>query len=227
MDIDKILYLPLAIENPPIDALDHLNNIDFARLYQDEYRSCYHVPLMYDFVPGNFAWTPYMFPYKSLREWFEDVLFPLLGRSRIVIITTPEGGVNPPHIDCSREDFDTSLQHKFRYVMQGNIDDLFFMTDCGDVQMPGSVDKPFVMKGSWPHYMQNIYAGTKYTLAYGAPWDGHAEDTMYTDLLQRSYKQYSDHCLQAEHGLPENWNDLFEGKNTIRQKANQLLFPNK
>lgn len=37
MDINKLVYLPLAIENPPIDALDHLNNIDFARLYQDEY----------------------------------------------------------------------------------------------------------------------------------------------------------------------------------------------
>jgi len=227
MDIEKLLYLPLAIENPPMDALDHLNNIDFSKLYQDEYRSCYHVPLMYDFVPGKFVWTPYMFPYKSLREWFEDVLFPLLGRSRIVIITTPEGGINPPHIDCDRAAFDTSLQHKFRYVMQGNIDDLYFMTDCKDVQMPGEVDKPFIMSGKWPHYMKNSYAGTKFTLAYGAPWDGDSNNTVYTDLLHRSYKKYKNYYLQAENGLPEKWENLFEENNTVRKKANELFFPKK
>lgn len=223
MDLSKLLYLPLDIENPPLDSLDHLNNLDFKKIYQDDYRDCYAVPLMYDFKPGKFTWTPFAFPYQTLREWFEDILFPLLGKSRIVIITTPEGGANVPHIDCDEYHFHNSLQHKFRYVMQGNIDDLYFMTDHGDIQMPGGVDKPFVMSGSWPHYMTNTYKGTKFTLAYGAPWDGSLEDPVYKNLLERSYVKYSEYYLSMKYGLPENWDSLFQKEYDFRTKAKKVL----
>jgi hypothetical protein len=178
---------------------------------------------MYDFKPGNFAWTPYALPYPSLREWAEDVLFPLFGRSRIMIITTPAGATNPPHIDCSREKFETSLQHKFRYVLQGNIDDLYFMSNRGDVQTPAGPDKPFIMSGKWPHYMTNTSNDTKFTLALGAPWDGDVNDTSYVDLLSRSYNKYKNDYLQADFELPDNYGDLFEDNYDFRQRAKKFL----
>lgn len=223
MNIESLLYLPLDIENPPTDYLDHLNNLKIEKLYDDKYRHCYHVPIMYDFKPGNFAWTPYALPYPSLREWAEDVLFPLFGRSRIMIITTPAGATNPPHIDCSREKFETSLQHKFRYVLQGNIDDLYFMSDKGDVQAPAGPDKPFIMSGKWPHYMTNTSGSTKFTLALGAPWDGDINDTSYVDLLSRSYNTHKKDYLQADFGLPENYSELFEDNYDFRQRAKKFL----
>jgi len=220
MDLKDLLYLPLDIENPPTDFLDHLNNLKFERLVTDEYRSCYHVPLMFDFKPGQFTWTPYAFPYKALREWAEDVLFPWTGKSRIMIITTPSGVQNPPHIDCSKEVFDTTLQHKFRYVLQGNIDDLYFMTNSGDVQCTSGPDKPFVMSGKWPHYMTNTSSDTKFTLALGAPWDGSADDKKYVDIIERSSVVYNKYYLSKEDKqLPDNWEELFEENYTFRQKA--------
>lgn len=223
MDLNDLLYCPLDIENPPNDCLDHLNNIDINKLITDEYRSCYHVPLMFDFKPGNFTWTPFAFPYKSLRQWFEDVLFPITGKSRVMIITTPPGMKNPPHIDCSKDKFDKTLQHKFRYVFQGNIDDLWFMTANGDVQCTQGPDKPFVMSGSWPHHMTNTTDQYKFTLALGAPWDGSVDDNSYVDLINRSYNQYKKYYLgKAQHKLPYNWKDLFEENYTFRDKASSF-----
>lgn len=223
--IESLLYLPLDIENPPTDFLDHLNNLKYDKLYVDDYRSCYHVPLMYDFKPGSFSWMPFAIPYPSLREWFEDVLFPITGKSRIMIITTPSGVQNPPHIDCSREKFRTSLQHKFRYVLQGNIDDLVFMSKQGDVRCNAGPDKPFVMSGSWPHYMTNTSNTTKFTLALGAPWDGSFEDKKYVDLLNRSYNTYNQYYQGFEDiELPDDWEQLFEENYTFREKAKNYLY---
>lgn len=223
MDIERLLYLPLDIENPPTDYLDHLNNINFEKLYDDEYRQCYHVPIMYDFKPGNFSWTPYAIPYTSLREWAEDVLFPMFGKSRIMIITTPSGVTNPPHIDCDREKFYNTLQHKFRYVLQGNIDDLYFMNDTGDVQTPSGPDKPFVMSGKWPHYMTNNSNDTKFTLALGAPWDGSIEDKNYVDLLNKSYGTFGDYYLGADFDLPQDYETLFEDNCDFRERAKKFI----
>jgi hypothetical protein len=223
--IKNLLYLPLDIENPPTDFLDHLNSINFKKLYVDEYRNCYHVPLMYDFQPGKFSWMPFAFPYKSLREWFEDVLFPITEKSRIMIITTPPGVQNPPHIDCSKDRFQTTLQHKFRYVLQGNIDDLVFMSNQGDIPCNNGPDKPFIMSGKWPHHMTNNSNTTKFTLALGAPWDGRLEDKPYVELLTKSYNTYKKYYQGFENiELPLNWEELFEENYTFREKAKNYLF---
>jgi hypothetical protein len=223
MDLKDLLYCPLDIENPPVDFLDHLNNINLDKLVTDEYRSCYHVPIMFDFKPGKFTYTPFAFPYKSLREWCEDVLFPITGKSRIMIITTPPGVQNPPHIDCSKEKFLNTLQHKFRYVLQGNIDDLYFMTNNEDVQCPSGPDKPFIMSGSWPHWMTNTTNEIKFTLALGAPWDGSEDDDQYVNLMQKSFTKYNDYYLgKGNKVLPDDYESLFEENYTHRKKAEEF-----
>lgn len=224
--IEQLLYLPLEIENPPADFLDHLDSIPDSKLYPDEYRNCHHVPLMYDFKPGNFSWTPYAFKYTKLREWFEDVLFPITGKSRVMIITTRSNATNPPHIDCSKNLFNTTLQHKFRYVLQGNIHDLEFMDNSSNSVSPSlqAPDRPFVMSGSWPHYMQNKHTGRKYTLALGAPWDGSLDNNTYRKLIEVSYNKYKDFYLSKDNlVLPSNWETLFEEDNNFREKAKEFL----
>jgi hypothetical protein len=223
MDIEKLLYLPIEIEKPPTDFLDHLNNLKLEKLYDDEYRQCYHVPIMYDFKPGNFTWTPYALPYPSLREWAEDVLLPAFGKSRIMIITTPAGITNPPHIDCDRKKFHTTLQHKFRYVLQGNIDDLYFMSNKGDVRAPHGPDKPFIMSGKWPHYMTNTSSDTKFTLALGAPWDGSIDDKAYVDLLTNSHMVNKKYYLEADFDLPNDYDNLFEESYDFRERAKKFI----
>ena len=219
--LEDLLYLPLDMENPPNDFIDWLEDLQFKNLYQDDYRNCFHVPIMFDMNKGNFKWTPWAYQVPQLREWCEDVLFPLTGKSRIMIITTPSGDENPAHIDCSEEMF-TTLQHKFRYVLQGNVDDLEFIGEEATLK-PTSVDKPFIMSGKWPHKMKNTTNKTKFTFALGAPWDGSVDDNNYVSLIERSYKKYETFYLENTLQLPNNYKSLFESEYNYRQKAKDLL----
>lgn len=222
-DYSELLFLPLDLENAPRGCLDHMNNLSTSKLYQDDYRNCWHIPMMYDFKPGKFIWTPFAYPYKELREWVEDVVFPVFGISKIAIITTPPGYQNPPHIDCSKEKFYNSWQHKFRFVLQGNVDDLVFMGNGNEVS-PTQIDKPFVMSGSWPHYMTNTSEKTKFTLALGAPWDGNADDKGYIDLLDLSIEKYKDYYIdKSSVDLPKDYESLFEENWDQRSRAKEFF----
>lgn len=215
---DKLLYLPLDIENPPLTCLDKLNGLpsyigseEYSSLIRDNYRNCFHVPMMTKTDIG-FEWTDTSKEFSDLVEWAEDVIFPWTGRSRIMIITTPSDDENPPHIDCSPKMFKT-LQHKFRYVLQGNIDDLVFMSKEDDIYLDKTIDKPFIMSGKWPHYMKNNSSNTKFTFAFGAPWDGNLEDDKYKNMLSKSYDRYSEYYKSFDElSLPENYQDYYEEK---------------
>jgi len=210
--MNNLLYLPLDIENPPMDYLDYLNSLNINEIYADEYRNCSHVPVMYNLNKvDEFIWTPWAHEMPKLKQWCEDVLFKITKmKSRIMIITTPDGEKNPPHIDCSPEMFSTP-QHKFRYVFQGKVDDLLFIGKDKNAK-PTPIDKPFIMSGKWPHEMHNTSGDTKFTFAYGAPWDADLKDEDYISLLKRSHKKYPDHFLESTFDLPDNWEDLFEEK---------------
>lgn len=218
---EKLLYLPLDMEPPPLDCLDKLNDVNFLDIIRDDFRNCWHVPLMFSSTDLNakkedikyldepYKWTKFIDEFSTLKEWCEDVLFPFTGKSRIMIITTLPGETNPPHIDCSREKFNT-LQHKFRYVLQGNVNDLVFMTDKKDIHIDENVDKPFIMSGKWPHYMKNTTDNIKFTLALGAPWDGDLQNENYIGMLNNSYKKYKKHYVNFENvNLPENYTDYY------------------
>lgn len=206
---EDLLYLPLDLEVPPKDCLSILNDIDFHKIHRDEYRNCWHVPMMLS-TNDSYQWTPISKQFPTLVEWAEDCVFPLLGKSRIMIITTLPGTANPPHIDCSPEMFNT-LQHKFRYVLQGNIDDLVFMSSDNDIYIEDTIDKPFIMSGKWPHHMLNSDTQTKFTFAFGHPWDGNLSNKSYFDLLNRSHMMYSKYYMSSEGiQLPHDYEKYYE-----------------
>jgi len=212
---EKLLYLPLDIETPPLDCLEKLNDVDFLSIIRDDFRNCWHVPLMYSTDKYNdfsYRWTDYMKEFPTLQQWAEDVLFPYTGKSRIMIITTLPGEANPPHIDCGPGMFNT-LQHKFRYVLQGHVDDLVFMSDKGDINVDSTIDKPFIMSGKWPHYMLNTHTDTKFTFAFGAPWDSDFENKKYFSLLKRSKVLYNSYYIHSEDvNLPLDYEQYYEQK---------------
>lgn len=206
---EDLLYLPLDLEVPPKDCLSILNDIDFHKIHRDEYRNCWHVPMMLS-TNDSYQWTPISKQFPTLVEWAEDCVFPLLGKSRIMIITTLPGTANPPHIDCSPEMFNM-LQHKFRYVLQGNIDDLVFMSSDNDIYIEDTIDKPFIMSGKWPHHMLNSDTQTKFTFAFGHPWDGNLSNKSYFDLLNRSHMMYSKYYMSSEGiQLPHDYEKYYE-----------------
>lgn len=159
--------------------------------FWDHYRSTNMLPLMtrggltgnegasnnrrddYDWI----SYTPVL-----IRTWFESYVFPWMGmRTRIMALLTKPNHSNYEHVDCDFMKMGTQ-QHKFRVVLQGNTDTLYFITKYGNVNVPG-VDLPFIMDGSWPHGMINKTDIYKLTIAAGSPWNGNESYNNITPLL--------------------------------------------
>jgi hypothetical protein len=169
--------------------------------FWDDYRYTKMFPLMTkqgqgslqgasNYRGGEFTWLPYA-P-KEIVHWFEDHVFPWCGtKSRVMALITQSGTANYEHIDCEPNELNTR-QHKFRIVLQGQTDTLYFKTTAGDIPAP-NVEGAFVMDGGWPHGMTNTGKDVKVTLAMGAPWTG---NDLYNniDILmdRRQYTMPSD-----------------------------------
>ena len=206
MQLDTLVFLPLAIPNPP-KFIEYWDTISYDDIITDNYRSCYHIPIH---VVGE-GYTEFAKKTPELICWIDKYIFSFTGPTRIMIITTPPNGINPIHIDCSPKKFNT-LQHKIRYVFQGFVSSLEFITETNTIK-PHDKDRCFVMDGSWPHSMHNDNNLRKYTLAIGAPWEPSYDDKKYYDLLHQSYKLYADDYISInKNELPVNYKDFFESK---------------
>jgi hypothetical protein len=187
-----------TIDSIPIidkkQAASEILALDDCLSFWDEYRNTKMFPLMTkggigragttNLQLGDFDWVEHT-P-KIIVDWFEDYIFPWIGsRARVMALVTQPGVANHEHIDCSTNELNTK-QHKFRVVLQGKTDTLYWLTDKGKVSAP-STDKPFIMDGGWPHGMINNTDEVKVTLALGAPWTGKDSYDDITLLQDRTY----------------------------------------
>jgi hypothetical protein len=202
---EDILFAELNL--PLLDkkvAAEEILSIEEKFWFWDPYRGTNMLPLMTkdakeqalgtnNYREGDFEWTSYT-P-KIIKDWFEYIVFPWMGtKTRIMALMTMPGISNNEHIDCIESEIG-SLQHKFRIVLQGNTDTLYFKTSCNNVYVP-NVRGPFIMDGSWPHGMNNNSKQIKITLAAGAPWNGNKEYNMLRNIiLKHNYKMPDDISL--------------------------------
>jgi hypothetical protein len=190
---DDLLFS--SVDLPLLDkaqAAKEILALDDTLSWWDDYRYTKMFPLMTkggeqskngtdNRRPGEFYWVPYA-P-KVITDWFDDIVFPWLGmKSRVMALVTQPGVKNYEHIDCDRRELNTK-QHKFRIVLQGRTDTLYWITDSGNVPAP-NVDSPFIMDGGWPHGMYNDTDEIKVTIALGAPWTGLDEYGADVTMLQ-------------------------------------------
>jgi hypothetical protein len=190
---DNILFASLNL--PKIESKNILKFIKSApevAWFQDEYRNSSVLPLMTNnggsqlsdiknqsSQTQDYEWTPWA--HQDLRNYFDQHLWPWLGqKSRITILRTLPKGSNFEHIDCSAN-LMGSKQLKFRIVLQGQSDTLYFITSKEKVWAP-KTDCPFIIDGSWPHGMINSSNEIKYTLCLGAPWS-HSEKYPYFEKV--------------------------------------------
>ena len=200
--MNNLLFAQVYLK--PIDKLSIANQllkIQKKFWFWDEYRSTSMLPLMTkDSIQGkqgasnsrdgDFKWVPYV-PLE-LKLWFEEEVFPWMGsKTRIMALVTQPNFSNNEHIDCDHHEIG-SRQHKFRVVLQGRSDSLYFKTLNGDVKAPDT-DHPFIMDGGWPHGMNNSSSITKVTIAAGAPWNGLDQYHNIDVLMKRS-----DHLLPSD-----------------------------
>lgn len=210
---DSLIFLPLDIPNPP-NVCDFWDTLDDSQLMRDDYRTCHHVPIM----DGNGNYTDIGKCTPELIEWFDEHIFTWAEKSRVMVIRTEPQKENAPHIDCSPEKLST-LQHKMRYVFQGEVDSLYFIHNDG-IERPRKIDAPYMMSGRWPHAMNNNTDKRKYTLALGAPWEPDPNDSKYSEVLKRSYGKYKHYFISYENwDLPNNWKSLFEDRYIVDDKT--------
>jgi hypothetical protein len=191
MSNDNLLF---AQVNLPIlnqtEAAKQILSIPDKFSFWDDYRHTKMIPLMSkggmiasNNFPGEFNWnnhTP-----KLISDWFDDVVFPWMGmKSRVMALITKPGEANYEHIDCDPHELNTQ-QHKFRIILQGCTDTLYFITNKGNIVAP-DIDGAFIMDGGWPHGMINITDDVKVTLAVGAPWTGNATYDNIDLLMNRN-----------------------------------------
>jgi hypothetical protein len=173
------LNLPMIDKEKALSEIRPL--IGTEHMFWEPYRGMNMIPLMskgsaqgYDSIISNkyndeFVWSS--FAPNTLIDYFEEVVFPWMNmRTRVMILLTPPNTANNEHLDSRLHEVGTR-KHKFRIVLQGTTDSLYFITRNGNVFAP-SIDQPFLMDGSWPHGMDNTCDGYKVTLALGSPWEG-------------------------------------------------------
>ena len=172
------------------EAAKQILNIPDRYSFWDDYRHTKMIPLMSkggmvasNHIPGEFTWnapTP-----KLISDWFDTVVFPWMGmKSRVMALITQPGVANYEHIDCEPFELNTK-QHKFRIILQGGTDTLYFITKDGNKYAP-SVEGPFLMDGGWAHGMVNTADKVKVTLAVGAPWTGNEQYNNIEILMNRN-----------------------------------------
>jgi hypothetical protein len=174
-------------------VVKQINDLKGKGSIWDPYRGMHLTPMMgrVNGSPNDFDWFDYT-P-STLIEWAEEVLFPFTNiRSRMAILHTPPHTANNEHIDCNSSELNT-LQHKFRIVLHGQVDTLYFMTKDGHVSPP-HIEEGFIMDGGWPHGMHNTSDETKLTLALGFPWQGqeHYDDRVELLLNRNDYTMPDD-----------------------------------
>jgi hypothetical protein len=131
---------------------------------------------------GDYIWTP--FTPKIISDWFDNIVFPWMGmQTRVMALITQPNFSNYEHLDCQLDELN-SQQHKFRIVLQGKTDTLYFVTKNGNLHVP-DVPGAFIMDGGWPHGMTNATNEVKVTLAAGSPWHGNDNYNNIKVLLDR------------------------------------------
>jgi len=221
--VNNLAFLPLDLPEFVVsnDLVERLNRLYVEDSINDEYRNCKHIPIY--ITDGkdaknyqgnhNLTWSKQSESLPEVVEYIKTNIFPWANpMGRIMIICTKTKESNPVHIDCSPDKFNNTLQHKFRVVLNGRVDSLYFVNDNDSVRPTEIGNRPFMMSGSWPHGMNNDNDQMKFTLAMGAPWESNLTDE-YVDLINRSYAKYSDNYLSKKGwNLPENHINLFNNK---------------
>jgi hypothetical protein len=201
-----------TVDLPPIDKDKAIAEIEPLLgtdvVFWDAYREIHMIPLVTktgqlgahsisNRYQGDFVWADHTPP--TIKDYFENVVFPWTGmRSRLMILITQPGAKNAIHIDSKIHEVG-SRKHKFRIVLRGRTDSLFFKTKNGDVHVP-EINSAFLMDGSWVHGMDNESDTVKLTLALGSPWEGHDEYGPEVKILmdRRDYKMIDNLDQYAE-----------------------------
>jgi len=176
--------------------LEELLSIPDSYYQANDFRGCRILPIYNggglrgqreisgDTTVGEFQYTDVEPFFKRSIPIFEEKIFSWMdpaGRLN-VLRTQPGYGLNT-HLDTNVDEVGTR-QHKYRLVLNGLIDKLWFLdANENKVHVPQCYDS-YILDGSHPH---SLDPGTeeKITLCIGKPWNGQPTET-YKKLVDNA-----------------------------------------
>lgn len=173
--------------------LNEIRNCADNYWYDDSFRNCRLLPIFNSMgavgkpQPGTrgskgvMKWTQAANECPTIKEVMNNKVFPFMDNpGRISILYTPAHVGMNVHMDSNRTLIGT-IQHKFRIVLNGDINKLFFLDKNKEkIYVPNNY-RCYVLDGAHPHAI-DPGEDDKYTLCIGTPWTGNATE-LYDQLL--------------------------------------------
>ena len=181
--MDSLTYIDLSSLNLPKIDTSELDDVEwfYVKFHGAEMCSLYNIR-----NEGNWIKDWALPPTSKIRQTLEDVIFPFLGgRGNVTIIKTTPGDELNHHIDSSADEYGTE-QHKFRWVLKGRTDTLFFFDDKEQKHFIPNIDT-YIVNGAHPHGMENTGDDIKYTLCIGSPWKPNDIFLKNIDTMPKNY----------------------------------------
>lgn len=184
--------------------------LDSEYWHFNEFRNCYMLSF---YNPGGrvgryelgrngqqFIFSPAAYHCPTLKKFTEEQVLTFMSpHGRITILRTPAGNKLPVHIDCAREEAGT-IQHKWRFVLQGDVDKLHFLDRDLNSHSVGSSTRCYVLDGGHPHHLL-VSETEKITICIGSPWHGDITDHKYTERLLLDRAIY----MSRPDTIPDHW----------------------
>jgi hypothetical protein len=191
--------LELNIDQKAIDVmLSEVRSVEQEHWYWDSFRGCSILPLIngngttgapngVSRAKGNMTCTEASYKCPTTIEIIENKVFSFMDlRTRVSVLKTQANKGLNVHVDSGRKSLDTR-QHKFRIVLSGEIDKLYFLDSNNQKQYVPNDYNCYVLDGTHPH---SIDPGTeeKITICFGTPWTGNHTDAYYNLIKNSPYK---------------------------------------
>ena len=160
----------IAVDHEAIVA--EVKNIDLKTYHYDKFRNCYIFPLYNPAgntgkvdisVKGEMKWS---IDVPVIKKYFTPVLEELPGR--LTILFTPANQPMNIHLDCTVKEVGTH-QYKWRYVVEGDLNGLFFLNNKTEKVYPNKGERSYIMDGGHPHAI-DVSPRDKLTICIGSPW---------------------------------------------------------
>lgn len=181
-------------EEDRIKILSELLTVSSSFWHYNQYRGCSMLPILSsngDLSPvskpgqhSNLKFTNAANSCFTLKKILEKKIFPFMNPiGKVTILRTNKKTALNLHIDSNKKEIG-SRQHKFRFVISGKIDKLYFLDkNLNKIYVPNDYNT-YVMDGSHVHALEES-DDEKITLCIGAPWNGQP-NSLYENILKDS-----------------------------------------
>lgn len=191
--------LELNIDKATIETmLSEVRNVNQEHWYWDSFRGCSILPLINGNgttgapngilrSKGDMTYTEASYECSTTVNTIENKVFDFMDiRTRVSVLKTQSNKGLNIHIDTGKKTLETR-QHKFRIVLSGEIDKLFFLDSNNQKQYVPNDYNCYVLDGTHPH---SIDPGNeeKITICFGTPWTGNYTNTYYNLVNSSPYK---------------------------------------